>query len=164
MPPLKALFLIALAALGPAACGKGGDGAGSAAAVCGTDTTETLDPGSAQHVLPGAPEPRYSTDPPTSGAHQPGAEAAGVVAAPLARPVQVSVLEAGGVLFQHRSLTPADQRRLEALAGPDVVVSPNPGLTSAVVATAWRHRLDCRGVDPAALSTFVAAHRGRGPG
>lgn len=126
--------------------------------------TEPIDPGSARHVLPGAPEPAYATDPPTSGAHLPGTDARGAVRRPLPRPEQVAVLEEGGIVLQHRDLTERDRRRLEALAADDIVVAPNAGLDVPVMATAWRQRLRCQAVDDAALRTFIDAHRGGGPG
>lgn len=102
-------------------------------------------------------------DPPTSGAHLAGATPSGVQSQPLPRPVQVAVLEEGGVLVQHRGLHDRDRRRVERLAGGGVVVAPNPELPAPVVATAWRHRLECRSVDLEALEAFIARHRGRGP-
>ncbi|MDP8992254.1 MAG: hypothetical protein M3N31_04270, partial [Actinomycetota bacterium] len=64
--------LVMAAALG--ACGGAGDGRNGAAAPragagCGPARQEPLDPGSAHHLLAGAPEPTYMGDPPTSGAH-----------------------------------------------------------------------------------------------
>ena len=163
---MRRVVLVALLFLG--ACGDGGDaGPAQAASACGADTGEAPDPGSIQHVLPGAPEPAYLTDPPSSGAHLAGGAVGGVQAAPLARPVQVAVLEAGGIVVQHDGLDAAGRRRLEALAGPDVVVSPNPDLAAPVVATAWGRRLTCGGAGTdavAAVERFVAAHRGGGPG
>lgn len=129
---------------------------------CGRPTEDPLDPNSLQHPLPGAPPPAYATEPPTSGPHQPG-RITGAVAGPLPRPVQVGALEAGQVLLQHRDLAPADRRRLEALAGAQVVVAPNPDLPLPVVASAWRTRLLCRTVDVDALQRFAADHAGRGP-
>lgn len=148
-------------------CGGGGDGGGNsdgAATACGPEVQEALDPGSVQHVLPGAPEPSYATDPPTSGPHLAGGTVGGVQPAPLARPVQVAVLEEGGVVVQHDGVDGAGRARLEALAADDVVVAPNPDLPSPVVATAWQHRLECAGAGPAAVEAFVARHRGGGPG
>ncbi|HET7489858.1 MAG TPA: EamA family transporter [Acidimicrobiales bacterium] len=152
-PPAAALLLL-IAVLVAGSCGKGGS--------CGGDLEDPLDPGSLAHVLPGAPEPRYLTDPPSSGAHAPGgAPAGGVVDAPLSRPLQVTVLEGGGVLIQYRGAAP---KGVLALAGPKVVVAPNPDLPSDLVATAWRHRLVCAGDgDLAALRSFIDAHRGGGP-
>ncbi|MFP5377662.1 MAG: EamA family transporter [Acidimicrobiia bacterium] len=165
-PGPVAAAVLALLLLG--GCGAGGDGGGApAAAACGPEVEEALDPGSVQHVLPGAPEPSYATDPPTSGPHLAGGAVSGVQPAPLARPVQVAVLEEGGVVVQHDGLDGAGRARLEALAGDDVAVAPNPDLPAPVVATAWQHRLECAGAGPAAVEAvedFVARHRGGGPG
>lgn len=153
-----------------ATAGARDDPTATAGAPCGPDIEEPLDPGSTQHLLPDAPEPSYATDPPTSGAHLAGGAVSGVQPDPLTRPVQVAVLEAGGVVVQHRGVAEDDRRRLERLAGGggdgDVVVAPNRGLPSAVVATAWRHRLVCEraGSDAvAAIARFIEDHRGRGP-
>ena len=173
-PPgaVAAVALVVLVALGACSGGDdGGDGAGgpttSSPAACGPDVEEPLDPGSTQHVLPGAPEPPYASDPPTSGPHLGGGAVTGAQAAPLSRPVQVAVLEEGGVMVQHRGLDAGSRARLEALAADGVVVAPNPGLTAPVVVTAWRHRLTCAAADAdavTAIGRFVDAHRGRAPG
>ncbi len=134
---------------------------------CGSDRREPLDERYLVHVLPGASEPRYLTDPPTSGPHQPSVPLPGVTAAPLPRPLQVGLLESGTVLLQHGDLPPAQQRALEAVAvaGAGVVVAPNASLPAgaAVVATAWRTKMICRAVDPGRLRAFVREHRDQGP-
>ena len=162
-PPHASLAALAVLLL-LTGCGGGGGGGGDAR--CGSDIEEPLDPGSVQHLLPGAPEPAYSSDPPTSGPHLAGGAPQGAQDKPVARPAQVALLEAGGVMLQYRDLTPADLRRLRTLSEREVVVAPNPGLASPVVATAWRHRLACGGASgPAldALETFVDTHKGNGP-
>lgn len=132
---------------------------------CGADVLEPADPRSLQHVLPGAEPPTYARRPPTSGPHQPG-QVSGVVAEPIADPLQVGALEAGQVLLQHGALVGSAKGRLDALAGGAVVVAPAaPGVVPdgvAVVATAWEHRLVCRSVDTAALRSFAARHAGKG--
>lgn len=132
------------------------------AASCSSPVVDPLDPRSLQHALPGA-TPTYDTEPPTSGPHQPGALAGGVISEPLPGPVQVGALEAGQVLLQHRDLSPGERSRLEALAGARVIVAPNPALPAPVVASAWRTRQLCRAVDVDALSRFVADHAGHDP-
>ena len=147
-----------------------GTGSGPAGPGCGPVVVEALDPRSTQHLLPGAPPPDYAGDPPTSGPHVAAPEVSGLQTVPVAEPVQVGVLEAGGVMVQHRpDLPPGDRARLASLAGPatpaagKVVVAPNPELKEPVVATAWRHRLSCRSLDLAALRAFVAERAGKGP-
>ena len=160
-PPIAVatvLTLMAMASL--AGCSDDDDPASG----CGPERREALDPASATHVLPGADEPAYLTDTPTSGPHSPGTLLSGVLDEPLSHPAQVGTLEAGGVLLQHRDLEPAELAELEALAGEDVAVAPNPGLADRVVATAWLFKQTCDGVDVDALRAFAEAHVGEGPG
>ena len=132
-------------------------------AACSPVQEERLDPASASgHVLPGAAEPRYLTDPPTSGPHQSATPPRGRLREPLARPAQVALLEHGEVLLQHRDLSADDRDDLEGLAGENVTVAPNPTLTAPVVATAWTTKQTCERVDIAALRDFIREHRGHG--
>jgi hypothetical protein len=147
-----------------AACGGGGGGGGNERSGACTEVRERLDPASARHLLPGAPAPRYLTDPPTSGAHALVIPPRGALDAPIPKPVQVAILEAGGVIIQYRGLPPAAVARLRELAGGDVRVAPAATLPAPVVATAWTRKLTCSAVDVAALRRFAAAHAGRGPG
>ncbi len=156
---MKRLLLAVLMVVAIGACGSDGE---KARGSCGPDVEERLDPGSTRHLLPGAPEPRYLGDPPTSGPHLGGPPPAGVQHQPLSPPAQVGVLESGGVLVQHRGVSEGERRQLEALAGDKVVVAPNPTLPASVVTTAWQHRLECTGVDLAALRAFIAEHRRSG--
>ena len=78
-----------------AGCGGGAGGGGSAADGCDPVRTEPLDRQYLVHVLPGAPDPEYRTDPPTSGPHQPTPPIEGVVTKPLSRPVQVGPARGG---------------------------------------------------------------------
>ncbi len=145
-----------------AGCGDAGGGPSVPGRGCAGVETDPLDPRSTQHLLPGAPEPAYASDPPTSGPHLvTPALPRGVQSEPVPRPLQVTVLEGGGVLIQHKDLTPRERAAVEALAEPEVVVAPAPVLPAPVVATAWRRRLMCTTVDVAALRDFVAAHRGK---
>ncbi|MBW3548461.1 MAG: EamA family transporter [Actinobacteria bacterium] len=124
---------------------------------CGPVVEEDLDPGSQLHLLPGAPEPEYLSDPPTSGPHLAGPAPRGVLTSPLGRPVQVQVLEQGGVVVQHRDLDETAVEALHGLAGDHVVVAPGPSLPSPVVATAWGRKLTCEDADVEALRRFVDA-------
>ncbi|MGI8685207.1 MAG: EamA family transporter [Acidimicrobiales bacterium] len=164
-PPAVALVALLVLFVGCGGGGSGGSGS-DAAGPCGPETEEQLDPTSLQHLLPGAPEPAYTSDPPTSGAHRAGGALAGAQDDPVSRPAQVALLEKGGVMIQHRGATGADLRRLRTLADREVVVAPNPGLDHPVVATAWRYRMACEGAGGAALDAleeFIDAHKGKGP-
>jgi Asp-tRNA(Asn)/Glu-tRNA(Gln) amidotransferase A subunit family amidase len=141
-------------------CSSGDDDARG----CGPTTREALDPAYLVHVVGSADEVEYTSDPPTSGPHQPGPPVSGVLDEPLSRPVQVGILERGDVLIQHDpDLEPAAVAELEALAGDQVVVAPNPDLPHPIVATAWVFKRTCETVDAAALQEFVDDHVGKGP-
>jgi hypothetical protein len=151
--------LVLVAAL--AACGDGGDGSGA----CGPVRREPLDSRSV-HVLPGADEPEYRTDPPTSGPHLPAPSTSDVRDEPIAGPVQVGLLEEGKVLIQHVGLTAAERADVEALAGDGVIVAPADSLPddAAVVATAWVTKQVCTAVDLTALEAFASDRVDKGPG
>ena len=149
-----------LAVLALAVAGLALRSSASRSELCAAPVEDPLDRRSLQHAL-GGPPPSYSTEPPTSGPHQPGRHPGGVAPEPLPGPVQVGALEAGQVLLQHRDLEEAERGRLEALAGPLVIVAPNPALPSRVVASAWRTRQPCRGVDDEVLRRFLDDHAGR---
>ena len=155
----RTVTIALVTALALAACDDGdSEGAG-----CAPAGQEQLDPASATgHVLPGAPEPKYLTDPPTSGPHQSGTPPSGRVDRPLTRPEQVTLLEGGEILLQHRDLSSGDRQALEGLAGDDVTVAPNPDLPAAVVATAWTYKQTCERADLASLREFIREHRGHG--
>jgi hypothetical protein len=116
------------------------------------------------HVLGTDEDLEYTSDPPTSGPHLPAPPVEGVVDGPITRPIQVGILERGGVLVQHDpDLGAEDLDSLDALAGEDVVIAPNPDLPAPVVATAWLYKRTCEGVDAEALQEFVDERRGKGP-
>jgi hypothetical protein len=144
-----------------AACG----GEGSLAADCDDVVTEELDPTWTVHLLPGAPEPGYLTDPPTSGPHYSAEPATGVVDEPLDDASQVTVLEVGGVLVQYRpaDLSDSDRGRLVRLAEDGVVIAPDPDLPDPVVATAWQTKQRCQGVALDTLTAFISDQGGQGP-
>ncbi|HUQ39283.1 MAG TPA: DUF3105 domain-containing protein [Acidimicrobiales bacterium] len=157
------LVVAALLALG--ACGGSDDTTGGTAVPatdvvregCGVVVEEALDPQTGRHLLPGAAEPTYPSDPPTSGPHPSGgAPPTGIVAAPIPRPLQVQLLEKGGAVIQYRDLGQADVARLRTLAAPTVAVAPGPpDLPAPIVATAWVHKQLCEAVDTDALAAFV---------
>lgn len=159
-PPLSLACGALLIALVAAGCG-GDDGEPGA---CGPITREALDSAYLVHVLGTATAVEYTSDPPTSGPHQPGPPVDGVVDEAITRPIQVGILERGDVLLQHDPGLPAEQRAdLESLGGPGVVVAPNPDLPAVVVATAWTAKRTCDLVDVAALQEFVDERSGKGP-
>jgi len=155
-PPVIALLAVAVLVSG---CGGDGEEGG-----CGTITREALDPAYLVHVLGTDEDLEYTSDPPTSGPHLPAPAVEGVVDRPITRPVQVGILERGSVLVQHDPDLGAEELdRLDALAGEDVVIAPNPDLPAPVVATAWLYKRTCESVDADALQEFIDERRGKGP-
>lgn len=154
----RLLVALAVSTLLVSCSGEGGDGP------CGPVRREPLD-GRSVHVLPGADEPDYRTEPPTSGPHLPTPGTDPVRDEPIPGPVQVGLLEEGMVLLQHDGLDEADRGAVEALAGEDVVVAPAESLPddASVVATAWVTKQVCSGVDVDALRAFAEDHVGGGP-
>jgi hypothetical protein len=152
------LLVIVLLAVPLAACSGGGSSSS-----CSSAKPEPINP-DLRHVITGGPDPVYTTDPPTSGAHTPGATPKGVLDHPLSRPSQVGALEAGIVLLQYRDLSADEQRSLAGLVTDNVVVAPNASLPARVVATAWLFKQTCSGVDAAALRGFIRTRAGHGPG
>jgi drug/metabolite transporter (DMT)-like permease len=160
IPSAPAVLLVMLLLVLPlAACG-GGDGA---TASCQPAHSEPLNP-ALNHVLGTGPEPAYTTDPPTSGPHTPGALPKGALTQPLSRPAQVGALEGGEVLLQYRDLSTSELDALTKLITDNVVVAPNPSLPDQVVATAWLYKQTCAGVDTTVLRGFIRTRVGHGPG
>lgn len=154
---LRLLVVLVLTA-GFTACG------GAEETACAPVTREALDPNSGLHVLPAQSVPEFTTDPPTSGAHYSLPPPSGAVADPIDRPMQVTALEGGQVLVQHRDLSDGDVAVLEDLGSEVVVVAPNPDLPDPVVLTAWITKQTCSGVDLDTVETFIQDQQGRGPG
>lgn len=141
--------------------GCGGDGRADPAR-CGPIVVEQIDPNEA-HLIGGAAEPDYLTDPPTSGPHIAGLVTKGRVDRPLTDIEQVSTLETGAVIIQYDdSAVGGDAReQLRAMAADDVVVAPGRKLPTPVVATGWLRKMSCTEVDADALDTFVTTVQGQ---
>ena len=132
------------------ACSKG-DPAEVAGAGCGkVERTAVQFP--ANHVLPGTPEPRYLSEPPTSGPHLVPPQIQARYDELLSRPIQVGILESGKLLVQYRDAR--DAVLVGAFAGGDVVVAPNSSLDQPVVLTAWLHLQRCQSVNATVIGEF----------
>ena len=125
----------------------------------------------AAHLKPGAPHPRYDSNPPTSGAHVPvpirrdGAR--------LSDDQLLQALELGNVVLMYGTRRPpAGLRRLVAsiaapftaalaAAGQAVILARRPG-TSGVLGAAWTHLVDVRFANDPQLRSFVLYWLGRG--
>ena len=128
---------------------------------CDATIRESLDPQSTLHVLD-AGEVTYLTNPPTSGPHAVSGAIAGVQFEPLPAPIQVGILESGGVLIQYRD-TIDQLEHLDQLATDTVIVAPNPSLGAPIVITAWLHKMECTTVNIEELDRFIGSNGNRGP-
>src|SRR3546814_13099749 len=102
-------------------------GTDDATASCGPIQREALDSAYLVHVLGTDTAVSYTSDPPTSGPHQPGPPVDGVLDEPLSRPIQVGILERGDVLLQHDpALDAGDLEPWASLPQQHVETAPTP--------------------------------------
>ena len=107
----------------------------------------------------------YDDAAPTSGRHVANAPACRVYSEPLAPELAVHALEHGAVILYHQPDDAETALALEEVAtewDSHVIVAPNEGIDSPVVATAWNRRKSYDGVDPE-VQEFVETYRQRGP-
>lgn len=100
----------------------------------------------------------YPQSPPVGGPHSPVWQNCGVYDKPIANVNAVHSMEHGAVWITYQpDLSAADVDQLRQLAHRHsyVVLSPYPGLSSPVVATAWGVQLQASGVNDSRLSTFL---------
>ena len=136
---------------------------------CGSSDTsscielrEPEDQASGLHVLTDEAF-EYQTYPPTSGAHIAGPTPAGVFDTTVALPIQVRLLEAGGVMIQYDPAA-IDPASLHGLADDLTVVAPGADLPDPVVVTAWTWKLSCSEVDFERIERFSLERRDDAPG
>ncbi len=103
----------------------------------------------------------YDQDPPTHGDHAPYWQNCGFNSSPVENEAAVHSLDHGAVWITYRPDLPAGQVDvLRGLAQEEyVLVSPYPGLSAPVVATAWRNQLELAGADDPRLRQFVDQFR-----
>lgn len=125
------------------------------------------------HLEPGAPTPKYGTNPPTSGNHitTPFQQADGAYAKMPKLVNFVHSIEHGRVEVQYApDLPEADQLALKGVfdeSPSGMLLFPNPGMPYEVAATAWTQLLGCKRYEGAktldAIRDFRDRFRGRGP-
>lgn len=148
----------------PRQTGPAGLKAAAAAAGC-TLRLGLRDEGN-DHLEPGDPEPRYGTNPPTSGPHDLSPLADGAYRETPPAVNSVHSLEHGRIAIQYDPALPeAQQLLLKGVfdADPDgIVMFPNPQMPFDVAVTAWGDLMGCEQVaDPAAVAAAVVAFRNR---
>ena len=104
----------------------------------------------------------YPQSPPVGGNHDPVWQDCGFYAAPIRNENAVHSLEHGAVwITYHPGLASSDVDSLRSLAEREdrVIVSPYPGLSRPVVASAWGRQLPVDSVNDARIDRFVEAFR-----
>ena len=123
------------------------------------------------HLLPSQPTPKYKSNPPTSGNHDPVPLANGAYDAPITNfRHAVHTLEHGRIEVEYQpSLPVTEQLKLKGVIDEDfrnMVLFQNPTMPWQVAAAAWDHYLGCKaynGKVPDAIRAFRDTYRDRGP-
>jgi uncharacterized protein DUF3105 len=109
----------------------------------------------------------YSTNPPTSGPHNPIPVPWGIYSTPQGDETLVHNLEHGGVIINYQpTLSPAIVAQLKAIAKcyPDwVVMHPRPANDVPIALTSWGRLQKFTTFDEAAIRYFVEHNRRHGP-
>jgi hypothetical protein len=122
------------------------------------------------HLRPGAPPPRYSTDPPSSGDHAdtPAADGAYVDAVPTGG--YLHALEHGRVAILYDPALPEEEQlAIKGVFDEDpqgLLLFPRPDRAYELAAVAWTRLVTCERYSPAALDilrNFRDVYRGQGP-
>ncbi len=104
----------------------------------------------------------YPQSPPVGGDHDPAWQNCGVYDTPVENGRAIHSMEHGAVWLAYRPDLPADQVATVAAFATNqthVLVSPDAGLTEAVVATAWGVQLRLDSVTDARLTQFVQTYQ-----
>jgi hypothetical protein len=108
----------------------------------------------------------YPRDPPAGGPHNPSWQKCRVYDAPIIAEHAVHSQEHGAVWITYQpDLATEDVASLSALAidQPFLIVSPYPGLTDPVVASAWGAQLRLDDAHDPRLQAFIDRYAGNGP-
>lgn len=125
-----------------------------------------------EHLQPNDPAPKYKSNPPTSGPHNPVPLEDGIydTIEPDEAMGAVHSLEHGRVVIQYRDITDEQKQQLKNLVEQDpdkTLLIPNTTrMPYQVAATAWNDLLGCKTMNDKsfdAIRAFQKEHRGRGP-
>ena len=103
----------------------------------------------------------YTESPPIGGQHNVVWQNCGVYNVPIHNEHAVHSLEHGAVWITYRpDLAPDEVQMLRALASDDfLLLSPYPGLSHPVIASAWNHQLTFERADDPGLPAFIAEYK-----
>jgi hypothetical protein len=123
------------------------------------------------HLLPSQPTPKYKSNPPTSGNHDPIPLANGAYEGPITNfRHAVHTLEHGRIEVEYQpDLPAAEQLKLKGMIDEDfrnMVLFQNPSMPWQVAAAAWDHYLGCKTYNDRvldAIRAFRDTYRDKGP-
>jgi hypothetical protein len=122
------------------------------------------------HIAAGTPHAPYSSNPPTSGPHDPSPAAWGIYDRQLPDEVLVHNLEHGGIVIYYNcpQACPELVQQLKDVAGQyrsKVVLAPRPNadVKTRIQLTAWTWLDQFDDFDAARIKAFIAAHKDKGP-
>jgi hypothetical protein len=103
----------------------------------------------------------YTENPPMGGSHNVVWQNCGIYDAPIHNEHAVHSMEHGAVWITYRPDLASDQvQLLKTIAADDfMLLSPYPGLGSAIVASAWNHQMAFARADDPALPLFVSEYK-----
>jgi hypothetical protein len=103
----------------------------------------------------------YTESPPVGGAHNVVWQNCGIYDVPIHSEHAVHSLEHGAVWITYRPDLPPDQVQLLKNTASDdfMLLSPYPGLTSPVVASAWNHQIRLDGAADPRLRRFIDLYK-----
>ena len=119
------------------------------------------------HLTPGDPEPKYNSNPPTSGLHLPSPGPWGSQDATVDKKILVHNLEHGGVIVHYKKISNQEIDALNKLAdetfADGVIVQPNPSITAPIAMTSWQHLETCQKVSIPVVTAFIKSHCNKAP-
>lgn len=153
--PRAAAAVLALIAL--SACSSSGKSGGSGGRISGLQTFEVKHGHKTGHIS-------YDESPPVGGVHSPVWLRCDVYSAPVPNESAVHSLEHGAVWITYQqTLSAADiatLAKLDDLNRDYVLISPYPGQSAPIMATAWGLRITADKADDPRLASFVKAYAG----
>ena len=152
MKPSAKLCLLLAVPLVLAACSKSAS----------IDGLKTFKYASGEHV---EGQIKYASLPPAGGAHNPRWQKCGVYDQPLYDQYAVHSMEHGAVWIAYQPTLPAAElvKLKAAVAGRSyTLLSPYPGLSAPITASAWNAQVALKSADDARLGTFLSTYE-QGP-
>lgn len=118
------------------------------------------------HIPANAPDPKYNSNPPTSGPHLQQPANWGSYDEPVDDKILIHNLEHGGVIIHYKGISDAEADRVSAIADDHdsgVIAQPNEKITKPIALTAWRNLQTCEKVSEPVIRDFISEYCNKGP-